>query len=50
MDDNILKPSHGNKRFPADVETVPPLMYRSPKDTYEMLERPPPLNSLAMNR
>ena len=50
MDDNILKPSHGNKRFPADVETVPPLMYRSQKNSCETLERPPPLNSLVMNR
>ena len=49
MGDNILKPSHGNKRFSADVETVLPLMYRSQKDSCEMLERPPPLNLLAMN-
>lgn len=41
MDDNILKPSHGNKRVSADVETVPPLMYRGQKDSREMLERPP---------
>lgn len=49
MDDNILKPLHGDKRFSADVETMPPLMYRSQKDTCEMLERPPPLNLLIMN-